>query len=119
MLESKISPQLTNNNNNNNNNNVSVWQYLEYMCANTSCHGGNWFSKIPSRKMQILFMLLIVTLQFATIVNFTFTVFINPDVTINTVTKYIPQENVTFPKVTICNPRMYSLKKTEGTYFIT
>ena len=38
--------------------------YVEYICQNVSCHGGNWAFKIRSGKLKSCYLLVMVGFQF-------------------------------------------------------
>ena len=90
-----------------------LWNYLEFMCANTSTHGGNWLSKVKGTKLKTLYVFGILSLQ-GTIFYIFLTGLFSPDPNVYTSTDWISDENLTFPYVTVCNPRMFEKRKVEG-----
>ena len=92
----------------------SCMKYLDFICENTSCHGGHWALKAKSSILKIFFQMLHITLQFfmlGLVIRLFFFRPIDPYMS----TDYI-ESNGTFPKVTICSHRMFDLKKSKGLY---
>ena len=93
-----------------------ISEYFEWVFANTSTHGGNWFAKIQNVKLKIIFGIAILTLQITMLVVFVGSLF-KEKVDIYTVTDWNTDiVNIDFPNITVCNPRMFDVQKVEGAF---
>ena len=85
--------------------------HLDYICENTSCHGGNWALKTPSRwlksKIQLLLCILQVFLVLTVIAPFIY----ERPISSSTKWKMIHGH---FPNVTVCNSRWFSKASMKG-----
>ena len=90
--------------------------HLDFICENSSCHGGNWALKTPSRWLKSIIQLGLFFLQI-----FLFLVVVAPffvDKSIHSSTRW-ERNDESYPNITICNSRMFSKAKMKGLYLIS
>ena len=90
----------------------AMWSKIEYILQNTSCHGGNWVMKWSNPKLKSIGIIIAFSLQVWTF-WYVFYQLTSPIEDFNTSIQ-LQNENMYFPNVTICNPRLYDRKKVEG-----
>ena len=112
--------------------------YSEYVCQNLSCHGGNWASKIRSGKLKALYLIILLGFQ-SYVFNYIITslwtfwsgnlmkieeCFLNFFSKImslkpfSTGARHVSatyfkerSEFIPYPRITVCNPRMFDARK--------
>ncbi len=91
----------------------TIWNYFDFMCANTSTHGGNWLVMIRDSRLKSLYLLGILGLQ-----GVIFYIFVNAlvstDSKVLTSISWEAGGSILFPYVTVCNPRIFSKPKVDG-----
>ena len=87
-------------------------RYLDFICLNTSCHGGNWAMKAKSTKLKTILQIMFILFQFFMLSQVIRVFFFRPIQPIPL--KQILPNNGIFPNVTICNQRMFDLAKSKG-----
>jgi hypothetical protein len=90
-----------------------MYDYLEYICSKTSCHGANWFQSIKSHKLRVPFLIICFNCQVLVFVLFINGLFFQ-DLQIRTTTSWFNNDNVSMPYITVCNPRMFDTKEAES-----
>jgi hypothetical protein len=88
-------------------------RYLDYICLNTSCHGGNWAMKITSTKLRIFFQFWVIFFS-SCMVGAIILRLLAPDPIL---TKMEWTENDgTFPNITLCSNRIFDMAKVQGVF---
>ena len=90
---------------------------LDYICLNSSCHGGNWAMKIKSTKLRILLQILFLIFQFG-LFGAVIQIFLLEPFEMTTNQHYITNDG-SYPNVTLCNHRIFDKATTEGLYIFT
>ena len=86
--------------------------HVEGMLANSSCHGGNWVLKLKSFKTKSAGSLLIFLLQSLVVFVLLYQLcIVEKDFTTSIQWQ---NENLTFPNITICNPRLFDKEKVQS-----
>ena len=89
-----------------------IWRRMEYILQNSSCHGGNWVMKLSNSKIKTAGTVLVFFFQLVTFYIITSMIF-GPTVDFSTSLLW-DSEEIIFPNITICNPRIYDRKKVQG-----
>ena len=108
--------------------------FSEYVCQNLSCHGGNWASKIRSGKLKALYLIILLGFQayvFNYIIRNLWTFwsgnviksvkqFLLTNQEFSTGTRHVSatyfkerSEFIPYPRITVCNPRMFDARKVQ------
>ena len=95
---------------------VTCQRYLDYICQNSSCHGGNWAMKIKSTKLKIVLQIIAILLQCLMLFAFIYALFVR-DVEV-TNWQIWDKNDGSFPNLTICNHRIFDKRKTEGLHIL-
>ena len=91
---------------------VTCQRYLDYICQNSSCHGGNWAMKIKSTKLKIILQIIAILLQCLMLLAFIYALFVREVEVTNW--QIWDKNDGSFPNLTICNHRIFDKRKTEG-----
>ena len=90
-----------------------VREYVEYFSLNASCHGSTWVSQIKSGKLRLLYVVLMLVLQFL-LFYFVITCLFNQERGIYTSFYKATEEFIPYPNYTVCNPRMFDKNKVQA-----
>ena len=86
-------------------------RYLDYICLNTSCHGGNWAMKITSTKLKIFCQFWVIFFS-CCMVGAVILTFLYPE---QPITNFTWKENDgSFPNITVCSNRIFDMAKVQG-----
>ena len=88
-------------------------RYLDYICLNTSCHGGNWAMKITSTKLRVFFQFWVIFVS-CSMVGAVILQFLTPTPLLETETWR--ENDGKFPNITICSNRIFDEKKVQGLF---
>ena len=84
----------------------------DYICLNTSCHGGNWAMKITSTKLKIFCQFWVIFFS-CCMVGAVILTFLYPE---QPITIFTWKENDgSFPNITLCSNRIFDEKKVQKT----
>ena len=86
-------------------------RYLDYICLNTSCHGGNWAMKITSTKLKIFFQFWIIFFS-GCMVGAIILRFLSPEQPITIL--HWKENDGSFPNITLCSNRIFDMAKVQG-----
>ena len=89
--------------------------FHEYMLQNTSCHGGNWVLKFTNVKAKSMAASLLLTFQIAVIAAILWSIFFSKK-DFTTSMAWENEEDLLYPNITICNPRLFDRSIVEGEY---
>ena len=87
--------------------------FVGYFSQKSSCHGIHWVSEIKSGKLRILYMILMLGLQY-NLFQFVISSLFNTDRGITTSFYKVSEEFIPYPNYTVCNPRMFDKHKVEA-----
>ena len=94
---------------------IEAWKrLLDYICSNSSCHGGNWAMKLESSLFRILYQIVVLLTQCIMLCCVVYTLFFDELETTSIVKTVYNDSRI--PNITLCNHRMFDKKKTEGFY---
>ena len=92
---------------------LKVREYVEYFSLNASYHGSTWVSQIKSEKLRIIYVILMIGLQFC-IFLFVLPNLFHPERGIYTSFFKVTEEFIPYPNYTVCNPRMFDKEKVQA-----
>ena len=84
---------------------------MEYILQNSSCHGGNWVMKLTNPKIKSAGTLIVFALQFILLTAVLNMIFY-PKNSLSTSLLWDTEELI-FPNMTICNPRIFDKEKVD------
>ena len=92
---------------------IEAWKrLLDYICSNSSCHGGNWAMKLKSSLLKISYQIIVLLAQVFMFSSVIFTLFFEKLEPTYTYKHY--QNSGTFPNLIICNHQMFDKAKVQG-----
>ena len=87
---------------------------VEYFSQKTSCHGSHWVSEIKSGKLRILYMALMLGLQYC-LFHYVIQSLWNEESRGIQLSFYkVTEEFIPYPNYTVCNPRMFDKNKVQA-----
>ena len=86
---------------------------VEYFSQKTSCHGSHWVSEIKSGKLRILYMALMLGLQYCLFHYVIHSLWNEESRGIQLSFYKVTEEFIPYPNYTVCNPRMFDKKKVD------
>ena len=95
--------------------NVLIKNHLDFICSNSTCHGGNWALKISSERLKLIFQTFIIVAQIIFLCSLIHATVFHP-VEVESSINWQDDGNKVFPKITICNQRIFDAYETEGNY---
>ena len=90
--------------------------FFEHMLQNVSCHGGNWVKKCFNPKVKSLCIFIMVCFQTIVFVTI-FWQLCHHHKDFSTSLQWSNEENLLYPNITICNPRLFDKEKVDSKYF--
>ena len=91
-----------------------IGAFVEYFSQNVSCHGSHWVSEIKSGKLRILYMALMLGLQYC-LFHYVIQSLWNEESRGIQLSFYkVTEEFIPYPNYTVCNPRMFDKKKVQA-----
>ena len=89
--------------------------FFEHMLQNVSCHGGNWVKKCFNPKVKSLCIFIMVCFQTIVFVTI-FWQLCHHHKDFSTSLQWSNEENLMYPNITICNPRLFDKEKVDSKY---
>ena len=89
--------------------------FFEHMLQNVSCHGGNWVKKCFNPKVKSLCIFIMVCFQTIVFVTI-FWQLCHHHKDFSTSLQWSNEENLMYPNITICNPRLFNKEKVDSKY---
>ena len=90
-----------------------IRDFVEYFSQKSSCHGSHWVSEIKYGKLRILYMVLMLVLQFL-LFRYVLSSLFNPEKGLYTNFYKATEEIIPYPNYTVCNPRMFDKNKVQA-----
>ena len=88
-------------------------RYLDFICLNTSCHGGNWAMKVKSTKLKILMQFFVIFFACSMLGAVILQILTPPHPIFQETWK---ENDGTFPNVTLCSNRIFDKEKVQGLF---
>ena len=89
--------------------------FFEHMLQNVSCHGGNWVKKCFNPKVKSLCIFVMVCFQTIVFVTI-FWQLCHHHKDFSTSLQWSNEENLLYPNITICSPRLFDKEKVDSKY---
>ena len=90
-------------------------EFNQYFLQNTSCHGGNWVQKVKNAKVKYFATWILLDFQIAVIIAILWSIFFS-EKDFTTSMAWENEDELLYPNITICNPRLFDRSTVESTY---